>query len=552
MKNLLEKGTKCILIQSKFSPFSYWNYTDVCKLVGAKYPAAPLGLMTVAALLPQHWQFKLVDENVEPLLEEHIEWADIVCTGGMLSQQKGIISVINRSHQHGRPVVVGGPDPSSQPNVYQSADYLVLNEGEITIPMFIEELAKGCRNGEFRSEEKADLTKAVIPRFDLIRFKDYLQVGIQYSRGCPFNCEFCDVIEHYGRKPRTKTPEQIIDELQYLYNSGYRGHIDFVDDNFIGNKRTVKKVLAAIKKWSKANNHPFYFSTEASINIANDEDLLEMMRDVDFRFVFVGIETPETKILELTQKKQNLNIPVSMAVKKIYSYGMIVNAGFIIGFDNESNRIADNMINCIQDSGISMAMLGTLYALPKTQLARRLKREGRLSEDSSTLRNTNTQIDQTTNGLNFITTRPRIDILKDYIRVIRYIYDPENYFKRVTYAGLSINFAPKYKTNFMGRLKLLKVFLELSKKLGFTKTTGWIFWKMFFTVLFKNPSGIEPAVNLAAMFLHFHKQSKFIIRIVSEEIENIKNSVEMNYTRITLHKPHNSYVAKKAAPTFVA
>ena len=270
-----------------------------------------MGLLTVAALLPQHWQFKLVDENVEPLFDEQIEWADIVCTGGMLPQQKGILSVIDRAHQKRRPVVVGGPDPSSQPNLYQSADYLVLNEGEITIPMFIEEWEKGCRKGDYRSKEKADMTKAVVPRFDLIRFKDYLHVGIQYSRGCPFNCEFCDIIKLYGRKPRTKTPEQIINELQYLYNIGYRGHIDFVDDNFIGNKRDVKKVLAAINEWSIANNHPFYFSTEASINLANDEDLLELMRDVDFRFVFIGIETPETKILELAQKKQNLNIPIS-------------------------------------------------------------------------------------------------------------------------------------------------------------------------------------------------------------------------------------------------
>ena len=551
MKNLLENGTKCILVQSKFSPFSYWNYTDVCKIVGAKYPAAPLGLLTVAALLPQNWQFKLVDENVEPLSDDHIEWADIVCTGGMLSQQKGILSVIDRSHQKERPVVIGGPDPSSQPNLYQSADYLVLGEGEISIPMFIKGLENWHQCGVYRSEEKADMTKAVVPRFDLIRFKDYLQVGIQYSRGCPFNCEFCDIIELYGRKPRTKTPEQIINELQYLYKMGYRGHIDFVDDNFIGNKMAVKRVLARIKEWSKANNHPFYFSTEASINLAYDDNLLEMMRDVDFRFVFIGIETPEVKALKSIQKKQNLDIPVSMAIKKIYSYGMIVNAGFIIGFDDESDRIAENMIYCIQDSGISMAMLGTLYALPKTQLAERLQREGRLFQDGSSLRNTRNQIDQTTSGLNFITMRPRIDILKDYVRVIRYIYDPQNYFNRVTYTGLVIKYSPKYKPNFVGTLKVLRVFLKLCIKLGFNKTTGWVYWRMFFTVLFKNPNGIEPVVNLAAMFIHFYKQSKFVIGFVGEEIENIKNREEMNYTQTGPQKQHRSNILNEPVLTVI-
>jgi len=231
---------------------------------------------------------------------------------------------------------------------------------------------------------------------------------------------------------------------------------------------------------------------------------------------------------------------------------MIVNAGFIIGFDNESDRIAENMIYCIQDSGIAMAMIGTLYALPKTQLTRRLQREGRLFEVGSTLRNTNTQIDQTTNGLNFITTRPRIDILKDYVGVIRYIYDPRNYFKRVTYSGLFIKHTPKHKPNFVGMLKALKAFSKLSRKLGFNKTTGWLYWKMFFTVLFKNPSGIEPAVNLAAMFIHFHKQSKYIIELVSKEIEDIKNYKEKNFTQSTLQKHNSSNVSQEPALTLVA
>ena len=209
MNNLLKKGTRCLIVQSKFSEFSYWNYVDICKITGAKYPAAPLGLLTVAALLPQQWDFKLVDANAESLLAEHFEWADIVCVGGMLPQQQSMLSIIDTAHQHDCPVVVGGPDPSSQPNLYQSADYLVQGEGEVTIPMFIQDLEKGCKSGEYKSDDMADMTEAVVPRFDLIRFQDYIQVGIQYSRGCPFNCEFCDIIELYGRKSRTKTQSSI-------------------------------------------------------------------------------------------------------------------------------------------------------------------------------------------------------------------------------------------------------------------------------------------------------------------------------------------------------
>jgi radical SAM superfamily enzyme YgiQ (UPF0313 family) len=505
-------------------------------MVGAKYPAAPLGLLTVAALLPQQWTFRLVDANIEPVLDEHFEWADIVCTGGMLPQQQSMFSIIDKAHQYGCPVVVGGPDPSSQPKLYQSADYLVQGEGEVTIPLFIQDLGKGCKSGEYKSDEKADMTQAVVPRFDLIRFKDYIQVGIQYSRGCPFNCEFCDIIELYGRKSRTKTPEQIIKELQTLYDLGHRGHIDFVDDNFVGNKKNVRKVLPAIREWSEENNYPFYFSTESSINLADDENLLQMMQDVDFRFVFLGIETPEDEILKLTNKTNNVNRPIEKAVKKIQSYGLIVNGGFIIGFDNETDQTAENMIQCIQDSGICMAMLGTLYALPNTQLTRRLKREGRLFEDGSTLRETDTEIDQTTSGLNFITSRPRIDVLRDYVHIIKYIYEPKRYYERATYTGLNLKPDYKYSPTFGRRFKLAKAFFKLCAKVGFNRTTGWLYWKTLLTVIFKNKRAIEATVNLAAMFIHFHKMSEFIIDLTSKEIKSIESCVEENYNQLALQE----------------
>lgn len=527
MKHLMEEGTKCLIVHSRFSTFGFWNYVDVCRIAGAKYPATPLGLLTVVALLPQQWDFKLIDENVEPLRTEHLEWADIVCVGGMLPQQQGMLSIIDKAHQHGRPVVLGGPDPSSQPHLYQSADYLIHGEGEISIPLFLQDLGKGCGSGEYKSAEKADMTNAVVPRFDLIRFEDYLQVGIQFSRGCPFNCEFCDVTELYGRKSRTKTPEQVLKEIQTLYDLGHRGHIDFVDDNFIGNKKYAKEVLIALKEWSETNKHPFYFSTESSINLADDDGLLQLMKDVDFRYVFIGIETPDNEILKLTKKTINVNKPIAPAVRKISSYGMIVNAGFIIGFDNESDQTAETMKRCIQDSGISMAMVGRLYALPKTQLTRRLQLEGRLFENASTL--TDGVVDQTTSGPNFVTARPRVAILKDYVNVLQYIYDPAQYYQRVLSTCLSLRPAGKHKPGIVKKLKRAGTFLKLCAKIGFNKTTGWLYWKTLLTIGLKNPKAIEATVNLAAMFIHFQKHSRFNIDLTNKEIESLESIGEWNF-----------------------
>ena len=530
MENLLNRETKCLIVQSKFSAFSFWNYLDVCEITGAKYPAAPLGLLTVAALLPQQWEFKLIDENVEQLLPEHFEWADIVCLGGMLPQQPSMISIIDKAHQYNCPVVVGGPDPTSQPELYQSADYLVLGEGEVTIPMFLRDLERGVKNGVYKSDDRADMIEAVVPRFDLIRFQDYIMVGVQYSRGCPFNCEFCDIIELYGRKPRTKTSEQIIKELQSLYDLGHRGHVDFVDDNFIGNKKNVKQVLPLVKEWSEANSYPYYFSTESSINMTDDNELLQMMKDVDFRYVFVGIETPDDEILKSTNKRQNVNKSITEAVDKIYSYGMIVNGGFILGFDNETDQTAEKMIQCIQDSGICVAMVGRMYALPNTQLTRRLQREGRLFESSSTLEG-NAHLDQMTSGLNFITSRPRLDVLKDYIKIIKNIYDPESFYARIKYTGLHIKPANKYRPSFSIILKSINAFSKVSIKAGFSKATGGLYWKTLLNVLFKNPKGVEAAVNMAAMFIHFQKQSEFIIDLTEKEIESLLSYGENEFNQ---------------------
>jgi len=528
MSDFLADNTKCLIVQSKFSTFSFWNYTEVCKIVDAKYPAAPLGLMTAAALLPQNWDFKLVDENVEPLTDEHFAWADIVCTGGMLPQQKGMLEVISRAHQNGCKVIVGGPDPTSQPEVYKEADFRVLGEGEITIPQFIEDLKKGASRGIYQTTEMADMSQAVVPRFDLIQFKNYIHVGIQYSRGCPFTCEFCDIIELYGRKPRMKTTEHVIKELEALYNLGYRGHIDFVDDNFIGNKQQLKKALPEVYRWSKQHKFPFYFSTEASINLADDDALLDMMRNLDFRYVFIGIETPDDDLLIEMQKRQNVNKSMKESIRKITKHGMVVNGGFIMGFDNEKSDIADRMIKFVQECGIALTMLGTLYALPNTQLTRRLSREGRLFEEGSNPEDEN-DIDQLSSGLNFVTKRPRLEILKDYAHVIEHIYRPRQYFARTIYTGLHVKPSNKYKPSFKTQLEYARSFLRVSRKLGFKRSTARHYWKMLFTVLFRNIVGIEAAVNLAAMYIHFEKQAEFIVNLTRQKIADVEKHGEEGY-----------------------
>jgi radical SAM superfamily enzyme YgiQ (UPF0313 family) len=420
---------------------------------------------------------------------------------------------------------VGGPDPTSQPDLYSEADFLVLNEGEITIPLFIEDLKKGATNGRYFSSDRADMQKAVVPRYDLIRFDDYLMMGLQYIRGCPYDCEFCDVIELYGRIPRFKKNEQVISELNSLYDLGYRGHIDFVDDNFIGNKKKVKELLREIIVWSKEHRYPFYFTTEASLNLADDEELLQLMKDADFRYVFLGIETPDNDTLALNNKSQNVNKPIKEAVMKILSFGIVSNGGYIMGFDSDRPQIAEQMIASIQDSGICMTMIGLLSSLPSTQLTRRLKKENRLFP--SVNQNVGEDyIDQTTSGLNFLTLTPRNEVLSRYVHVIEAVFKPSNYYKRVIYTGLNIRPQYKHKPNFKTWMVYMRSFLRICKIAGFSKETGFWYWKMFFTIIFRNPKGIEAAVNLAAMFIHFNKQKEYIISVTGKMIADIEKTGE--------------------------
>jgi hypothetical protein len=369
-----------------------------------------------------------------------------------------------------------------------------------------------------------------VPRFDLIRFADYMRVGVQFSRGCPYNCEFCDIVELFGRRPRTKPPERMLAELQALYDLGYRGHVDFVDDNLIGNKAKSIELLQAIAEWSKRHHYPFYFSTEASINLAQEPELLHWMREGDFRYVFVGIESPDEDVLVETHKVQNRRVSVVEAVRTITSYGMIVNGGFILGFDSETDHTADNMIALIQESAISTALVSTLTALPNTQLSRRLSQEGRLYSDGQMLINdARVDVDNTTSGLNFATNRPRTAILRDQARVLSTVYDPANYYDRVLRTALQLGPNLQHRPRPVDAFKLARAFLRLSARAGLILRTGPLYWKTLLTVLAANPKAIQATVSMAALYIHFGKQSEFVVDLLERKVAEIEQCGEADY-----------------------
>jgi len=500
---------KCLLIAPRFSEFSYWNYREVCELFEARYPAAPLGLVTVAALLPADWEIRLLDLNVREMDTSALEWADLVLAGGMLPQQRTLLALIDVVHAHDRRIAVGGQDPTSQPEVYAAADYLVLDEGEVTIPMFLADLAAGATHGTYRSTDKPDVTRSPTPRFDLLELDKYLHIGVQFSRGCPFNCEFCDIIELYGRTPRTKTPDQVLRELSCLRALGYKGHVDFVDDNFIGNKKSVMAFLPHLLAWSREHGFPFYFSTEASLNVADDPKLLEAMAAVDFRYLFVGIETPDKTLLARTQKKQNTRNPIDEAVHRLNAHGMVVTAGFIVGFDGETDGAAAAIVDCVEHSGIPMAMVGLLTALPNTQLTRRLAREGRLADGYAHM--LPGDVDQATTGLNFTTARPRADVLRDFASVLRRLYAPRSYFDRVYAVGRRLRRQPKQLGTTRGRRRELRALALVAWRLGFARRTAWYFWRNVAVVLATRPGNFEASVHLMALFIHFDRQTRFVL-----------------------------------------
>lgn len=510
------------MVYPAFSPHSFWNYKATCEVVGAMYSAAPLGLITVAALLPSEWNIHLVNRNTEALTAEDLEWADMVMTGGMLPQQLDVKRIIALAHDHGNPVIVGGPDVTSSPDVYAEAEFKVLGEAEEIMSEFVAAWEAGATSGTFTAKVFPDLTNSPLPRFDLLKLDQYMHVGVQLSRGCPFSCEFCNVIELNGRTSRMKSTEQMLLELDALYDRGYRGHVDFVDDNLIGNRKALKPFLADLARWSELHGHPFEFSTEASINIADDEDLLTLMERADFFAVFVGIETPDPSTLLQTNKRQNTHRDLVKSVREIYRHGIFVNAGFIIGFDGEQESVATGMIEFIEAAAIPVCMVGLLYALPNTALSRRLLSEGRLHAESD--RHTSDDFaDQCSGGLNYTTLRPRGEALTDYRTVLAAIYQPEAFFRRVRSLIRTLDLSEhRTRRSAASLFRDLRSAARIQWKSGFADAGVRVpYWRALVDCLFTNPRALRTVISMAALYLHLRPFAERMDRRLAGQLQDL-------------------------------
>jgi radical SAM superfamily enzyme YgiQ (UPF0313 family) len=486
---------KILLVYPKY-PDTFWSFKHALKFISKKASLPPLGLLTVAAMLPGEWEKRLVDMNVEQLRDDDIVWADYVFMGAMSIQKESVKRVIERCRRLGVRTVAGGPLFTTGHEDFPDIDHFVLNEAEITFPLFLKDLRNGEPQRLYTSEEWADITRTPAPLWDLINMRKYASINIQYSRGCPFNCEFCNITSLYGRSPRTKSKEQVIADLESLYSKGWRRGVFFVDDNFIGNKRKLKKeILPALIRWVEDKDHPFIFSTEASVDLSDDEELMSLMVRAGFDTVFVGIETPHEESLTECNKFQNKNRDLIASVRKIQQSGLQVQAGFIVGFDNDPASIFERVIKFIHESNIVTAMVGLLNAPRGTKLYQRLSREGRLLNDPTG--------DNTDLTMNFIPKMNYELLVKGYRKILDTIYSPSHYYERV------IRFLREYKplqkrvfhfspSSFGALFK--SVFI-----LGMVGKERFHYWKLFFWSLSRRPRLFPLAITLAIYGFHFRK-----------------------------------------------
>jgi radical SAM superfamily enzyme YgiQ (UPF0313 family) len=486
---------KALLIYPEF-PDTYWSFRHALSFEGKRSAFPPLGLLTVSAMLPAHWERRLVDMNVTSLKKSDIAWADVVFTSAMLVQKDSLNEVVRLCKAQGKRVVVGGPYVSTSAEHMPEADHIFIGEAETTLPEFLRDFEEGEPQRIYQAAEKPALTQTPIPHFRLADLRRYSAMSVQYSRGCPFQCEFCDIIEIYGRVPRTKTNAQMLAELDALRELGWRGLVFIVDDNFIGNKRNVKQFLPELIDWSERHHRPFSFITEASMNLAEDDALLAMMRSANFRRVFLGIETPVEESLKEAQKGQNTRRDLLDSVRKIQSYGLEVMAGFIVGFDTDPEDIFERQIKFIQESAIPLAMVGLLTALPDTQLWRRLKREGRLLHESE---GNNTEA-----SLNFI---PRMDtarLIEGYKSILQTIYSPAEYYRRALdcLSHLRRDEPEPRRTRLAADVA---AFLRILVALGVRDPSRREFWRYLRSAVTQHRENFAHAITLAAMGYHFRK-----------------------------------------------
>ena len=470
------------------------------KLVSKKANFPPLGLLTIAAMLPGEWEKRLVDMNVSALSDEDIKWADYVFVSAMVVQSDSAREVFALCNRLNTKVVAGGPLFTTGYDEFDGVDHFVLGEAEATLPHFLADLVRGCPQQIYSSDERPDITNTPVPLWSLINMKHYSAMSIQYSRGCPFDCGFCDIVVLNGHKPRTKDRQQVVDELEALYRHGWRGSVFMVDDNFIGNKRKLKiETLPTIIQWSREKKYPFTFFTEASINLADDEQLMELMVEAGFNRVFIGIETPNVDGLVECNKLQNINRDLAASVKKIQNHGFEVQGGFILGFDSDPISIFRSQIDFIQKTGIVTAMVGLLNAPRGTKLYQRLKQENRLLKDMSG--------DNTDFSINFITKMNYETLINGYKNVLDTIYSPRYYCERV------IAFLKEYRPRKTAGISQLRFYhiASLIKSLwflGIMDKGRWHFWRLLISTLLKYPRRFPLSIGLSVSGFHFRKVTK--------------------------------------------
>ena len=510
-----------LLLYPKFPP-SFWSFDKTIALMGKKAFMPPLGLITVAAMLPLHWECRLVDCNVREVSGEDWDWADLVMISGMIAQRKDFMVQIKTARDRGKRSAVGGPYVSSCPEHFEAAgaDFIVMDEGELTVPLLVRALEQGQTSGRFSAQgQRPDMSMTPLPRYDLLTMDAYSVMPVQFSRGCPFKCEFCDIIVLYGQKVRTKSNAQVLAELNRLFDLGWRDMVFLVDDNFIGNKKRVKGLLQDLLPWMQEKGYPFSFNTEASVNLASDRELMDLMVRCNFGSVFVGIETPDEESLKITGKTQNMQGSLLDSVRKIMDAGIRVMAGFIIGFDNEAPGAGERIVSFVEQAAIPIAAFSMLQVLPGTALEKRLLAEGRMSDRSGDI--------SYSTLINFTPSRPVAEIAREFMDGFWALYEPETYIDRVyrCYRILGkVDFPPKNREHNKIGYKGIKALLVLIWRLGVRSSYRKKFWQRLFNVLRENPGGLASFLSVLAQLDHFMAYRQVVRDQIQAQLVRVRPS----------------------------
>ncbi|MGA2526956.1 MAG: B12-binding domain-containing radical SAM protein [Smithellaceae bacterium] len=483
-------------------PVTFWSFKYILKYISKKAAFPPLGLLTVAAMLPKEWNLQLVDLNIQKLKQKNLEWADYVMISAMLVQKDSVREILEICKQLKKKVIAGGPLFTGKPEAYADlVDHLILNEAECTLPQFLVDLENGTPQKVYRSDSFPSLHITPLPRWDLVKIKHYATLMIQFSRGCPFNCEFCDVTTLFGHNPRTKTEGQFLQELQTIYDTGWRGALFIVDDNFIGNKKAIKALLPQVIEWMKARRYPFEMLTETSINIADDDELIQLMTQAGFQSIFIGLETPNEESLKECSKNQNCKRDMTAAIKKLQAAGLQVFGGYIVGFDNDDESIFERQIKFIQETGVVTAMVGLLNALPNTKLWHRLKKENRLADNCSG--------DNTDGSINFIPLMDKAKLIAGYNKIVKTIYSPRHYYQRVNEFLKTYKPKPFARTNKYSWIRL-KALIRSVFYIGIlgNGASQWYYWKLMLKALIIYRKSFAEAMTLMVYGYHFRKIAK--------------------------------------------